>query len=155
MNCSKTGIGTRNAVGCFANGKSPYGCEEMSGNVWEWTRSLWGEDWQKPEFNYPYDPNDSRENLKAPDNVIRVLRGGAFNNNPNDVRGAVRNRNKPDNRNNNIGFRLVVSTFIERWNCLAGRSTLPGRGKWRNRFLAASRVYRAGRIATVPLTCNA
>ncbi len=41
----------------------------------------------------------------------RVLRGGSFNNNPKNVRCACRNNNKPDNRNNNIGFRVVVSTF--------------------------------------------
>jgi hypothetical protein len=37
------------------------------------------------------------------------LRGGAFNNNDNNVRCANRNRNNPDNRNNNIGFRVVFA----------------------------------------------
>jgi len=37
-----------------------------------------------------------------------VLRGGAWNNNPTNCRAANRNRNNPDNRNNNNGFRLVV-----------------------------------------------
>jgi hypothetical protein len=41
-----------------------------------------------------------------------VLRGGAFNNNPRNVRCAYRNNNEPDNRNNNIGFRVVVSTLF-------------------------------------------
>jgi hypothetical protein len=40
-----------------------------------------------------------------------VLRGGAYNNNPRDVRCAYRNRNNPDNRNDNIGFRVVASTL--------------------------------------------
>jgi len=39
----------------------------------------------------------------------RVLRGGAFNNNENNARCAYRNNNQPDERNNNIGFRLVVA----------------------------------------------
>ncbi|MGD0092790.1 MAG: SUMF1/EgtB/PvdO family nonheme iron enzyme [Planctomycetota bacterium] len=39
----------------------------------------------------------------------RVLRGGSWNNNPRNCRSANRNRNTPDNRNNNIGFRLVVA----------------------------------------------
>ena len=39
----------------------------------------------------------------------RVVRGGAFNNNQNNARCAYRNNNHPDNRNDNIGFRVVVS----------------------------------------------
>jgi hypothetical protein len=38
---------------------------------------------------------------------FRVLRGGSWNNNPNNCRASNRNRNNPDNRNNNIGFRLA------------------------------------------------
>jgi hypothetical protein len=41
-----------------------------------------------------------------------VVRGGAFNNNPRKLRSANRNRNHPTNRNNNIGFRVVASTFF-------------------------------------------
>ena len=36
-----------------------------------------------------------------------VLRGGSWNNETQAVRSANRNRNTPDNRNNNIGFRLA------------------------------------------------
>jgi len=38
----------------------------------------------------------------------RVLRGGSWNNNPNNCRSATRNNNNPDNRNNNNGFRVVL-----------------------------------------------
>jgi hypothetical protein len=38
----------------------------------------------------------------------RVLRGGAWNNNQNNVRAAYRNNNHPANRNNNNGFRVVA-----------------------------------------------
>ncbi|MBU3917118.1 SUMF1/EgtB/PvdO family nonheme iron enzyme [bacterium] len=37
----------------------------------------------------------------------RVKRGGSWNNNPRNLRCANRNRNKPGNRNNNLGFRLL------------------------------------------------
>jgi formylglycine-generating enzyme required for sulfatase activity len=60
-------------------GRSPYGCEDLCGNIWEWTRSLWGSRWDKPDFVYPYDARDpKREDLDAPDNVIRVVRGGSW-----------------------------------------------------------------------------
>jgi hypothetical protein len=37
-----------------------------------------------------------------------VLRGGSWNNNNSDnLRGANRNNNHPENRNNNIGFRVA------------------------------------------------
>ena len=39
----------------------------------------------------------------------RVLRGGSWNNNNDNARCAYRNRNNPNNRDNNIGFRVVVS----------------------------------------------
>jgi len=38
-----------------------------------------------------------------------VLRGGSWNNNQRNARCAYRNRNNPDNFNNNVGFRVVFS----------------------------------------------
>jgi len=43
---------------------------------------------------------------------LRVVRGGAFNNNHRNARVANRNRNNPNNRNDNNGFRVVVSTLL-------------------------------------------
>ena len=41
--------------------------------------------------------------------VKRVVRGGSWNNNGRNCRSAIRNRNEPDNRNNNLGFRLSLA----------------------------------------------
>ena len=37
----------------------------------------------------------------------RVIRGGSWNNNAQNLRSAKRNNDRPDNRNNNLGVRLV------------------------------------------------
>jgi formylglycine-generating enzyme required for sulfatase activity len=109
MNYHETQINTTNAVGCFPGGASPYGVEEMSGNVWEWTRSLWGEDIRKPAFDYPYQAQDGREQLDAGYEVLRVVRGGAFHNYHLNVRCGVRYGFVPVNGVNDVGFRLVAS----------------------------------------------
>ena len=45
----------------------------------------------------------------AKEGSARVLRGGSWNNNARNCRVSNRNYNQPDNRNNNIGFRLSLS----------------------------------------------
>jgi formylglycine-generating enzyme required for sulfatase activity len=47
----------------------------MAGNVWEWTRTLWGKGWFEPDFKYPYNARDGRENPGAGNEALRVLRG--------------------------------------------------------------------------------
>ena len=108
-NTSPTGIGGTSAVGAFPRGKSPCGAYDMSGNVWEWTRSLWGEGGRKPTFGYPYTFEDGRERLDAPDKVARVVRGGSFVLNVRDSRAACRFGGSPVYWFVGQGFRVVVS----------------------------------------------
>jgi formylglycine-generating enzyme required for sulfatase activity len=111
-NYQDTRIGTTSAVGCFPAGAGPYGCEEQAGNVWEWTRSHWGEDLNKVRCRYPYQWDDGREDLGAGDDVLRVLRGGAFGYGIDYCRSAVRNRNLPDTRFTYNGVRVVWSPLL-------------------------------------------
>ena len=98
-NYGDTKIGTRSPVGCFPGGRSPFGCLDMAGNLWEWTRSLWGRNLSNPEFVYPYDSTDAdREDETAGDEVLRVLRGGSFGLRS-IVRCAYRNWFSPSSRN--------------------------------------------------------
>jgi formylglycine-generating enzyme required for sulfatase activity len=107
-NASETGIGDTCVVGMFPTGESPYHCLDMAGNVWEWTISLWGKDFSAPSFKYPYKVGDKREDLKAGDDVLRVIRGGSFDFRR-GCRCAFRGRGYPLDDWNNLGFRVVVS----------------------------------------------
>ena len=103
---------TTTPVGLFSRrGDSPYGCVDMAGNVWQWTRSLWGTEGGKPDFKYPYEPADGREDLKADEKVLRVLRGGSYFVDSGAVRCAVRVRFDPDVRHGDVGFRVVLLPF--------------------------------------------
>jgi formylglycine-generating enzyme required for sulfatase activity len=100
-NYHDTRLGEKSVVGCFPGGASPYGIEELSGNIWEWTRSLYQD--------YPYAPVAAREDLKASSNVIRVMRGGTFFNGSRFVRCACRREGSPDARRvRYVGFRVVL-----------------------------------------------
>ena len=93
-------VGGTKPVGRYSpQGDSPYGCADMAGNVWEWTRSLYKD--------YPYDPEDGREDLEADHRVLRVLRGGAFYE-VWFVRCAARLGIFPNDRSGYYGFRLVA-----------------------------------------------
>jgi formylglycine-generating enzyme required for sulfatase activity len=44
----------------------------------------------------------------------RVVRGGAWNNNADNCRMANRNNNRPNNANNNNGFRIVLALQLRK-----------------------------------------
>lgn len=113
-NHEATGIGVPCAVGCFPGGAGSYGLLDMSGNVWEWTRTIWGEyDDNKnvfiKEYGYPYKVDDGRENLEKRDELIRVVRGGSFTNEPSVLRCAFRYWGGPHYDDWGVGLRVCVS----------------------------------------------
>lgn len=100
-------LGNTSVVGCFP--ANHFGLYDMSGNVWEWTRSLWGTDGDESTFRYPYDPVDpDREDTSAASDVLRVMRGGSFDSLRINVRCAYRFRAYPGDRVNMLGFRVVL-----------------------------------------------
>ncbi len=108
-NSRESGLVDTCAAGCYPGGATPYGLLDMSGNVWEWTLSLWGKDFGKPEFIYPYIPNVGREDLDASQEIPHVLRGGSFYHGRRDVRCASRRWRNPRGMDIDFGFRVVVS----------------------------------------------
>lgn len=103
-NNEAAGIGNRCAVGAFPLGCSPVGCLELSGQVWEWTRSLHNKPW-------PYQQNKEYETISASNKGAMVLRGGSYFEDQNGC--SARDRYLPHFNfvYDYFGFRVCVSPF--------------------------------------------
>ncbi|MFK7843962.1 MAG: SUMF1/EgtB/PvdO family nonheme iron enzyme [Rhodothermales bacterium] len=103
-NYRQTGIGATSTPGCFQNGTSPYGVEELSGNVLEWCQSKY----EVPQDIYTQAVETWKPYEEAAGNEPRVLRGGSFVNADSSVRCAYRFRISPNFRYDSVGFRIVA-----------------------------------------------
>jgi formylglycine-generating enzyme required for sulfatase activity len=109
-NTSESGIRDTMPVGKYSPaGDSPYGVAGMSGNVWEWTSSLY-----RP---YPYSVEDGREDPEA--SGPRVLRGGSWYRDWRLARCAYRNWLDPGYRGSDVGFRVG-------WDAALALPSVPG-----------------------------
>ena len=82
-NVGESGFGGTTPVGIFANGASPYGCLDMAGNVWEWTRSKYANDFRNAV---------QEETRPGNDGDAWVVRGGSWINSRDFARCADRGR---------------------------------------------------------------
>jgi len=85
-------------VDSFPDGQSWVGAFNLSGNVAEWTSTIYAA--------YPYQADDGRENVTNRDN-LRVVRGGSYNSSSYSLRASFRSRTFPSFFGNNVGFRCV------------------------------------------------
>jgi formylglycine-generating enzyme required for sulfatase activity len=97
-------IGETSEVGGHESGLSPYGLHDLSGNVFEWTSSL--------SNAYPYDAADGREDLTRRGD--RVIRGGSWNENSNDLQVFYRSWLGPDLSESAIAFAAPGAWIFER-----------------------------------------
>lgn len=94
-------VGHTTPVTAYPLNRSPYGCEDMLGNVWEWTASWFN---GYPGFrSYPY-PGYSQAYF---DQQHRVLRGGSWATRPWALRSSFRNWYHPNVRQIFAGFRCA------------------------------------------------
>jgi len=93
------GTDSTQPVGSYPCPECPLGLLDLSGNVWEWTRS--------PYQPYPFDPSDDREELDR--DALWIIRGGSFIDPSRNIRAAVRGGGDPGARRPFIGFRLVIT----------------------------------------------
>jgi formylglycine-generating enzyme required for sulfatase activity len=79
-----------------------FGLHDTSGNVYEWTCSLWREQFDGSEEGC----------ADGDDPALRVLRGGSWGGSQASARSAFRYWSVPNARNDNVGFRVLCSSPI-------------------------------------------
>jgi formylglycine-generating enzyme required for sulfatase activity len=89
----------------FLNDKSPYGCSNMAGNVWQWCL-----DWFDPTY-YRYSPTKNPKGSET--GTAKVGRGGSWMNDARRIRTTARAYGGTEDRNYRLGFRGVIR--LETW----------------------------------------
>jgi formylglycine-generating enzyme required for sulfatase activity len=91
------GYAESSPVGAFLRGASPFGIEDMAGNVWEWCSDYF-EPYKALAKVNPHGPSHGAK---------RVYRGGSWKSRFASLRTTTRNANAPNYSCNDLGFRVV------------------------------------------------
>lgn len=91
------GFAETSPVGAFPRGASPFGVEDMAGNVWEWCFDFY-DAYKVSERTNPPGPRAGSQ---------RILRGGSWKSRFNSLRASARSFNAPNFAANDVGFRVV------------------------------------------------
>jgi formylglycine-generating enzyme required for sulfatase activity len=91
------GFDAASPVGSFPQGTSPFGMEDMAGNVWEWCDDC-----------FSAYPGRERSNPRGPEGGPRqIYRGGSWKSRITSLRTTARGINSPAYSANDVGFRVV------------------------------------------------
>ena len=91
------GYAESSPVGSFPRGVSPFGIEDMAGNVWEWCG----------DFFESYKPTSKIDPRGPTNGAKRVYRGGSWKSRFASLRTTARSANLPNFSCNDLGFRIV------------------------------------------------
>jgi formylglycine-generating enzyme required for sulfatase activity len=91
--------GTTSPVGSFPRGASPYGAEDMAGNVWEWVG-----DWFDSEY---YKTSSETDPTGPKAGLFKTMRGGGWLTDPILAQTTRRWKGSIDQTNNHLGFRCA------------------------------------------------
>lgn len=90
-------LGERLPVGRLPEGASPFGVEDLAGNVSEWVRDVFS----------PYPAGPELDPVGPPAGATRVVRGGGFHSSEDEVRSSVRTEERPEHTSPALGFRCA------------------------------------------------
>jgi formylglycine-generating enzyme required for sulfatase activity len=91
------GYAETSPVGSYPRGASPFGVEDMAGNVWEWCL----------DFYEPYKGKERTNPRSSTSMGRRIYRGGSWKSRAASLRTSARNFNVPEYCANDVGFRIV------------------------------------------------
>jgi formylglycine-generating enzyme required for sulfatase activity len=85
--------------GSFPKGASPYGCQDMAGNVWEWVSDVWVD----------------RNSLGMKSGEARgIIRGGAYSYSPFQARSSYQGFEALGATCHDVGFRCAMDAVVKR-----------------------------------------
>jgi len=101
-------IGHTTPVGLYPLGATPGGLLDMAGNVWEWQRNEWHDNYKKCQGSDNCQHSDKNTLNEASSASLRPLRGGAWRSDADYLRGSFRLGWGAWSRGVDIGFRCCL-----------------------------------------------